>query len=364
MIPAPSRPPTPPLRFGLIGASAIAKKHVAALGRIPEARIAAVCDLDPERALPLAETFGVSAYTDYREMLAREQLDVVSVLTPSGSHARIALDVAASGRHVVVEKPMALLLDEADMQLRACAEFGVRLFVVLQNRFSRPVQLVRQALEQRRFGKLVSGSVRLRWCREQSYYDARPWRGTWARDGGVFCNQACHHLDLLQWMLGDVESVMAMKATRLVSIEAEDTGAAILRFTNGALGIVEATTAWRPQDLEGSFSLCGEHGSVEIGGFVVDQLRHWQFADPRPDDAARVAAHTTNPAAFAWQHEQFLRDVVQALITGRPALVEAAEGRRTVELINAIYESAETGREVFLRFRPSFSRLGKAVTHA
>ncbi|MEM7166369.1 MAG: Gfo/Idh/MocA family oxidoreductase [Planctomycetota bacterium] len=354
--------PEPPIRFGLIGASAIAKKHVAALNRMPDATVAAVADLDLDRAVPLAETFGARPYRDYKEMLANEELDVVSVLTPSGSHARIAIDVARSGRHVVVEKPMSLQLEEADLQIRACAENKVRMFVVLQNRFSQPVMQVRQALDAGRFGKLVSGSVRLRWCRDQAYYDASPWRGTWARDGGVFCNQACHHLDLMLWMLGDVESVCAMKATRLVDIEAEDTGVAILRFTNGALGVIEATTAWRPKDLEGSFSLAGECGSVEIGGFVVDQLKHWQFAEEAPQDADVFERYGSNPDVFAWQHEQYLRDVTHALTTGEPALVEVTEGRRTVELINAIYESAETGREVNLRFRPNHSRLGKTVS--
>lgn len=359
-----SRARTSPLRFGLIGASAIAKKHVCALERIPDARIVAICDVRPERVQALAEACGARAYVDHKKMLECEDLDVVSVLTPSGSHAQISIDVANSGRHVVVEKPMSLKLEDADAQIRACEENGVRSFVVLQNRFSRPVMKVREALDAGRFGKLVSGSVRLRWCRDQAYYDASPWRGTWERDGGVFCNQACHHLDLLLWMMGDVESVSAMKATRLVDIEAEDTGVAILRFTSGALGVIEATTAWRPTDMEGSFSLCGSQGSAEIGGFVVNELRHWDFQNKTPEDETVFEDAGANPEVFAWPHEQFLRDVVNALTTGAPALVEAREGRRTVELINAIYESAETGKEVTLRFRPSYSRLGKTVAIA
>jgi predicted dehydrogenase len=347
-----------PLRFGLIGASAIAKKHAAALARIPEARLVAVCDVVPDRANALAGEFGAKPWLDYREMLEREALDVVSVLTPSDSHARIATEVAATGRHIVVEKPMALTLEDADSQIAACRAHGVRLFTVMQNRWSRPVQKLREALNQGRFGKLVLGTVRLRWCRDQSYYDAATWRGTWQRDGGVFCNQACHHIDLLQWMMGDVVSVMAMKATRLVRIEAEDTGVAILRFASGALGVIEATTAWRPTDMEGSLAIAGERGSVEIGGFVVNKLRHWQFAEARPEDATVEGEHGTNPETFAWAHEQYLRDVVRALRTNTPALVEAVEGRRTVELINAIYESAETGTEVVLRWRPRYSRLG------
>ncbi len=355
--------PRAPLRFGLIGASPIARKHAAALARIPDAKLVAVCDLDGERAAQLAEEFEARPYGDYQEMLTREECDVVSVLTPSGSHARIAIDVARSGRHVVVEKPMSLTLSDADAQIRACDESGVRHFVVLQNRFSRPVQMLRQALDAGRFGRLVLGTVRLRWCREQAYYDAAPWRGTWERDGGVLCNQACHHLDLLLWLLGDVERVSCMKATRLLDIEAEDTGVALLRFTSGALGVIEATTAWRPRDLEGSLSIAGELGSVEVGGFVVDRLRHWQFHDERAEDAGVFAEHGTNPETFAWAHEQYLRDVTRAILDERPALVEGREGRRTVELINALYESAETGSEVSLRFSPVHSRLGRRATH-
>lgn len=348
-----------PLRFGLIGASKIARKHAAALSRIENVEMAAVCDLLPERVEGLTREFGGQPYHDYREMLEQERLDVVSVLTPSDSHAVIAQEVAATGRHVVVEKPMALVLDDADAQIDACLTHNVRLFVVMQNRFSRPVLKLREAVETGRFGKLVLGTARLRWTRGQDYYDAASWRGTWKRDGGVFCNQACHHIDLLRWMLGDVDSVMAMKTTGLVDIEAEDTGAAILRFRNGALGIVEATTAWRPSDLEGSLAVAGEKGSVEIGGFVVDRLTHWAFeGEPAPDEAF-LGEFGSNPGGFGWTHEQFLRNIIWAIREHKPALVEAMEGRKTVELINAIYESSETGQEVFLRFRPKHSRLGR-----
>lgn len=349
--------------IALIGCSAIARKHAAALARIDGARLAAVCDLDQERRQDLASEYGVPGYADYHEMLASEELDIVTVLTPSGSHADVAADVANTGRHVIVEKPMALTVDDARRQIEVCEANKVRLFVVMQNRFSRPVARMKRALDEGRFGKLVIGTVRLRWTRHQDYYDAAEWRGTWERDGGVFCNQACHHIDLLQWTLGDVESVMAMKATRLANIESEDTGVAILRFTSGALGLIEATTAWRPSDREGSFSLCGENGSVEIGGFIVNKMEHWQFEDELPEDGTVFEEHGGNPDIFAWTHEQLLRDVCEALSSGRRALVEASDGKPTVELINAIYESAETGQEIALRFRPKHSRLGRAAAN-
>lgn len=351
------------INVALIGCSGIAKKHAAALDRMEHARLVAVCDLDAERRDAMASEYNVPSYHDYHEMLERQDLDVVSVLTPSGSHAAVAADIARTGRHVIVEKPMALTVEDAQLQVDVCKANNVRLFVVMQNRFSRPVVRMKQALDDGRFGRLVMGTVRLRWTRHQAYYDAADWRGTWERDGGVFCNQACHHIDLLQWTLGDVESVMAMKATRLVDIESEDTGVAILRFTSGALGIIEATTAWRPRDREGSFSICGENGSVEIGGFIVNDLKHWEFDHPVAEDKTVFDDHGANPDIFAWTHEQLLRDVSDALIHDRRALVEASDGKPTVELINAIYESAETGQEIFLRFRPKHSRLGRAASH-
>jgi UDP-N-acetyl-2-amino-2-deoxyglucuronate dehydrogenase len=198
----------------------------------------------------------------------------------------------------------------------------------------------------------------VRWCRPQAYYDSDKWRGTWAWDGGVLTNQASHHIDMLEWMMGEVESVTAMTAQRLVNIEAEDTGVAILRFRNGALGVIEATTATRPRDLEGSISILGQYGAVVVGGFAMDRLQTWEFATPDPSDAEVFEAKGSNPDQFAWNHTQYLRAVVEAIRTGGKALVDGLEGRKSLELIHAIYESAETGKEVVLRFRPKQCRLG------
>lgn len=346
------------IRFALIGCSKIAEKHAESLHRLDTAELVAVCDVESERAARLAEKYGARQYDDYHRMLREEDADVVTVLTPSGRHAEHILDLVQYRRHIVVEKPLALRLDEADAVIRACDEAGIRLFVVKQNRLNRPIQALRRALEQRRFGKLVLGTVRLRWCRTQAYYDSAPWRGTWADDGGVLMNQASHHIDMLEWMMGDVESVMATTATQLARIEAEDTAVGILRFRNGALGIVEATTATRPKDLEGSISVLGEHGSVVVGGFAMDQLLSWDFAERRPEDEAIFVTHGANPPEFAWNHTEYLRGVVESMHHGTKALVDGLEGRKSLELINALYESAETSREVALRFRPHRSRLG------
>ena len=214
---------------------------------------------------------------------------------------------------------MALTLEDADRMISACAEHDVRLFVVKQNRFNVPIQRVRQAVDAGRLGRLVMGTVRVRWCRDQGYYDQDAWRGTWAQDGGVLANQASHHIDVLEWM----------------------------------------TTATRPKDLEGSLSLLGELGSIEVGGFALNELKTWNFVNPTSDDATVLAEYSVNPPdVYGFGHRLYLEHVVECLRTDAPQLVDGQEGRRSLELILAIYESIETGREISLKFQPRHSRLG------
>jgi predicted dehydrogenase len=203
------------------------------------------------------------------------------------------------------------------------------------------------------------GTVRVRWCRPQSYYDQDPWRGTWAFDGGVLTNQASHHVDLLEWMMGEVDSVFALSRTALVNIEAEDTAVVVLRFRNGALGVIEATTAVRPKDLEGSISVLGECGSVEIGGFAVNKMKTWNFVESRDGDDEVLEKYSVNPpSVYGFGHQAYYEHVVDCIKNDRRHLVDGLEGRKSLELINAIYESIETGKEVQLRFRPRHCRLG------
>ena len=338
------------IKFALIGCSPIAKKHAESLKRIKETKLSAVCDLNEQRAKALASEYGVPCFTDYRRMLESEKdIDVVTVLTPTGDHAKRVLDLMPHHKHIVVEKPMALRLEDADRMIRSCDEAGIKLFVVQQNRYNRPIRILREALVAGRFGKLVMGTIRVRWCRRDSYYKEAPWRGTWAADGGVLTNQASHHIDMLVWMMGEVESVVSMTARRLADIEAEDTGVAILKFRNGALGVVEATTATRPKDLEGSISVLGEKGSVVVGGFAMDKLMTWEFENPIAEDRNVFQTDGENPKDFAWNHTEYLRGVVETVKNGKKALVDGPEGRKSLELINALYESAKTGREVFLK---------------
>jgi len=350
------------LKFALVGCGRISKRHSELLGngQIQGATLAAVCDVVPANAEVIAKTFGVPGYTDMHEMMRKEQPDVAVVLTESGRHAEHVIALAPYGRHLVVEKPMALTLDDADAMIKACDRHGVRLFVVKQNRFNVPVLKLREALEAGRFGRMVLGTVRVRWCRRQEYYDQDPWRGTWALDGGVLTNQASHHVDLLEWMMGDVESVFAKSMTALVDIEAEDTAVVLLKFRSGALGLIEATTATRPKDIEGSISILGEHGTVEIGGFAVNEMKVWQFEPGLPADDEVMRRYSVNPpSVYGFGHQAYYEHVVDCITNDRHHLVDGLEGRRSLELISAIYESVETGREVNLRFVPNLCRLGQ-----
>ena len=349
------------LNFALVGCGRIAKRHSELLGnaQIQGARLVAVCDLVEEKGKDIGEQFSIPSFTDMHEMMQKVKIDVVVVLTESGNHAEHVVALATYGKHIIVEKPMALTLDDADAMIQACDNAGVKFFVVKQNRFNVPVIKTHLALKAGRFGKLVLGTVRVRWCRPQSYYDQAAWRGTWALDGGVLSNQASHHVDLLEWMMGDVESVFAMGATALAKIEAEDTAVVTLRFKNGALGVIEATTATRPEDLEGSLSMLGEGGAVEIGGFAVNQMKVWKFVEPEAGDEDVMGKYSVNPPnVYGFGHHAYYDHIVDCISNNTQQLVDGLEGRKSLELISAIYESIETGCEVPLRFRPKQCRLG------
>jgi predicted dehydrogenase len=349
------------LRTALAGCGRIGERHARILASSPESELVGFADVDRRKAEAYSGRHGGRAYTDVVGMIAAESPDLLAVCTPSGLHAEGVIAAARAGvRNIVVEKPMALRLEDADAMIAVCEENGTRLFVVKQNRYNLPIKKLREALDEGRFGTLVLGAVRVRWCRRQDYYDQAPWRGTWAMDGGVFSNQASHHVDMLAFMMGDVRSVKAVAATRLVSIEAEDTGLAILRFASGALGVIEATTAARPADLEGSISILGENGTVEVGGFAMNEMTIWKFADERPEDAAVLEQYRSNPPdVYGFGHHEYYRDVFDAIAKDGPPLVDGREGRKSLEVITAIYESIESGREVRFPFTPGASRLGQ-----
>lgn len=350
------------IKFALVGCGRIAKRHSELLGenQIEGAKLVAVCDVVEEKARSIGERFNVPYYTDMNVMMENESIDAVVVLTPSGMHAENVVNLASFGKHILVEKPMALTLDDADAMITACDENGCKLFVIKQNRFNVPVVKLREAVEAGRFGKLVLGTVRVRWARHQPYYDQDAWRGTWAMDGGVLTNQASHHVDMLEWMMGDVKSVFAKSTTALVNIEAEDTAVVTVTFKNGALGIIEATTATRPDDLEGSISVLGEKGTVVIGGFAVNEMQTWNFEEEQAGDDKVLEQYSVNPPnVYGFGHQAYYEHVVDSLQGNKQHLVDGLVGRKSIELISAIYESIETGKEVFMRFAPKHCKLGQ-----
>jgi predicted dehydrogenase len=353
------------LGFALVGCGRIAQRYsdIFANDQLAQARLVAVCDDQSARADKLAARHGVPAFSDFRKMMEerKDDIDVVCVLTESGKHAEHVIALAPFGKHLVVEKPMALTLEDADRMIAACDQAGIKLFIVKQNRYNLPVRKLREALDSGRFGKIVMGTTRVRWCRRQNYYDQDSWRGTWAYDGGVFANQASHHVDLVQWCLGQPVSVYATGRTALAQkIEVEDTGVAVVTFASGAIGVIEATTATRPVDLEGSLSILGENGTVVIGGFAANKLTNWKFETPESGDDEVFAKFSENPpSVYGFGHIAYLQHVVDAVMNGAPSLVDGLEGRRSLELVMAIYESMATGEVIKIGYGKSRSLLGR-----
>ena len=338
-------------RVALVGCGRISTNHFESFSRIDGLDLVSVCDVAEERARTAGESWGVPWFTSYEQMLASVPSDVVVIATPSGMHPAHGVIAARSGRHVVSEKPMAITLSAADELVKACDDAGVHLFVVKQNRLNATIQLLKRALDKGRFGRLYMVNATVRWARPQEYYDQAPWRGTWEFDGGAFMNQASHYVDVVQWLVGPVESVMAKTATMARRIEAEDSGAAILKFRNGAIGVLEVTMLTFPKNLEGSITLLGEKGTVKIGGTAVNKIEHWQFADYDDDDKLVENANTSPPSVYGFGHEPYFRNVLKVLRGQAAPDTDGRAGRKSLELILGIYESAKTGREVPLPLR-------------
>jgi UDP-N-acetyl-2-amino-2-deoxyglucuronate dehydrogenase len=338
-------------RVALVGCGRISKNHFDALRRIDGLSLTAVCDIVPERARSAGEQEGVPYFTSYEELLQRADCDVVAICTPSGLHAAQGALAARAGKHVITEKPMAISLGQADDLVKACDDARVFLFVVKQNRLNPPIQLLRRAVDKGRFGRIYLANTTVRWQRPQDYYDAAPWRGTWEFDGGAIMNQASHYVDLIQWLVGPVESVLAKTATQARRIEAEDSGVAILKFRSGALGVIEVNVLTYPRNLEGSITILGEKGSVKIGGTAVNRVEHWLFADYDDDDKLVEGANTNPPNVYGFGHEGYYRNVLAVLRGEAQPQTDGRAGRKSLELILGIYESAKTGREIPIPLR-------------
>jgi predicted dehydrogenase len=342
---------TTDLGFGIAGAGMVARYHAAAIERTPGARLVAICREEATRAAEAARQFGVPCEPSYAALLARPDADAICICTPSGQHAAQAIAAARAGKHVLVEKPMALTLDDADAMIAACGTAGVQLGVALQRRTEPQFQELRAAIAAGELGRLTLGSVSVPYLRPQSYYDSAAWRGTWALDGGgALMNQGIHLLDLLVWLMGDVAEVQANAATLTHAIEVEDCVTAALRFTSGALGTVMATTSAAP-GFPHRVEVYGDRGGAQIEG---EQIVRWEIAGQEPRtkkpelNAAPVAAGAgASPGGIgAAGHTRLLADFVAAIRAGREPLVPGEEGRRSLALALAIYESARSGAKI------------------
>ena len=337
------------LRFALVGCGRISAHHIGALAQHHErAEWVAVCDTDPAALERAKQATGVPGYASLEALLAASDADVIVLATPSGLHPQQAIRCAQAGRHVVSEKPMATQWDEGQAMVRACRDAGVKLFVVKQNRLNATLQLLKRAIDGKRFGRIHLVTVNVFWTRPQSYYDAARWRGRWDLDGGAFMNQASHYVDMVDWLVGPVDNVHAYTATQLRDIEAEDSGVMSLRLRSGALASINVTMLTHAKNLEGSITVLGERGTVRVGGLAVNRIEHWEFDEARPEDADIQAAATTPSSVYGFGHPLYYANVIDTLRGDAHAEVDGYEGLRSLEVIIAAYRSARDGVRVGL----------------
>ena len=337
------------IRFALVGCGRISANHFDALERHQDrAELVGVCDVDPD-SLSRAETrTGAAGFRSLDALLAGTDADVVILATPSGLHADQAIQVAGAGRHVMTEKPMATRWRDGKRMVHASDQAGVHLFVVKQNRRNATLQLVKRAVERKRFGRIYMVNINVFWARPQSYYDSAAWRGTWEFDGGAFMNQASHYVDLLDWLIGPVESVQAYTATLARDIQVEDTGVVSIRWRTGALGSMNVTMLTYPTNLEGSITIIGERGTVRVGGVAVNKIDHWAFADADPDDATVEQASYDTTSVYGFGHSLYYDNVIKSLRGEAVPDTDGREGLHSLEILIATYISARDGRRVAL----------------
>lgn len=334
------------LRFAILGCGRISYKHVEALiNNSEEAELVAVCDIIEEKAIDRKNQYeeylpnsNVKIYTDYLEMLKDGNLDVVTIATESGYHAQHAIDSLNNGTHVLIEKPIALSVKDADEIIKTAKETNKKVCVSHQNRFNPPIQKLRRAIEEGRFGRIINGTARILWTRDDNYYKQAPWRGTKELDGGTLMNQCIHNIDLLQWMMGsDVERVHAERDTYLRNIEMEDFGAILLRFKNGSIGVVEGSACVYPKNLEETLSIFGEKGTVVIGGLAVNEIKTWEFEDERDYDHENEEVEIDN--VYGKGHTPLYKDLIDAIHHDSEPLINGEEGKKAMEIILRAYEA-------------------------
>ena len=337
------------IRLALVGCGRISANHFGAVEKHADSvELVDVCDendLSLKKAVARTKALGHRSLT---QMLKNTSADLLILATPSGLHPEQAIQVAQSGRHVMTEKPMATQWRDGVRMVKACDEAKVRLFVVKQNRRNATLQLLKKAIEQGRFGKIYSVAVNVFWNRSQEYYDSAKWRGTWEFDGGALMNQASHYIDLLDWLIGPVESVMAYTATLARNIEVEDGGVVALRWRNGAIGTVNVTMLTYPKNTEGSITILGEKGTVRIGGVAVNEIQTWEFADVRAEDAEIANANYPINSVYGFGHPLYYDNVIKTLRGEAEPETDGREGLKTLELLIAMYRSSRDGKRVAL----------------
>ena len=337
------------VRFALVGCGRIANNHFDSIAKHAQyCDLTAVCDISPPALAAAVRKTGAKGYPNLTAMLANAEADCVVLTTPSGLHPTQAAEAARAGFDVMTEKPMATRWTDGLAMVRACDEAGARLFVVKQNRRNRTLQLLKQAVEKGRFGRIYMVGVNVFWTRPQEYYDSAAWRGTWEFDGGAFMNQASHYVDLLDWIVGPVESVMAYTGTLARDIEVEDTGVAALKWRNGAMGSINVTMLTYPKNLEGSITILGERGSVRVGGVAVNEIKHWEFADADPMDQQLDDASYQTTSVYGFGHPLYYSNVIDTLRGEAAPEIDGREGLKSLELLIAMYLSARDGKRINL----------------
>lgn len=337
------------IRFALVGAGRIAQNHFAAIAQHGNrAELVDVCDINPDALALAVEKTGVRGHASLDELLANTSADVVVLTTPSGLHCVQTQQVAARGLNVITEKPMATRWQDGLDMVRACDDANVRLFVVKQNRRNATLQLLKRAMDQRRFGRIYMVNVNVFWTRPQEYYDTAAWRGTWEFDGGAFMNQASHYVDLLEWLIGPIESLHAYTGTLARNIEVEDTGVVSVKWRSGAMGSMNVTMLTYPKNLEGSITIIGEKGTVRVGGVAVNEIQHWEFAEPHEDDDKVATASYETTSVYGFGHPLYYDNVIKVLRGEAPPETDGREGLKSLETLIGIYLSARDGRRVSL----------------
>ena len=337
------------IRFALVGCGRIAQNHFAAMEKHGDrCEMVDVCDINPSALETAVARTGARGHAKLADLLASTTADCIILTTPSGLHPAQAIQIAEAGKHVMTEKPMATRWQDGLKMVEACDRAGVRLFVVKQNRRNATLQLLKRAVEQKRFGKIYAVAVNVFWTRPQDYYDSAKWRGTWEFDGGAFMNQASHYIDLLDWLVGPVESVMAYTATLARNIEVEDSGVAAIRWRSGAMGTLNVTMLTYPKNLEGSITILGEKGTVRIGGVAVNEIQHWEFDEQRPEDEEIKHANYATTSVYGFGHPLYYDNVINTLRGEAEAETDGREGLKSLELLIAMYLSSRDGRRVAL----------------